>query len=114
MPTATRITTATAVAPAVKVEPLTCAIGAEVQNVNLGAAARDPRADGRDPVAAAAVQGAVLPRPGHHARGARRLCPPFWRARGPSGRRQRSRSSWPRAHLQIAGETLPPVRERLA
>jgi len=42
MPTATRITTAAAVAPTVKVEPLTCAIGAEVQNVNLGAAARDP------------------------------------------------------------------------
>jgi taurine dioxygenase len=42
MSTATRVTAAAAVAPTVKVEPLTCAIGAEVQNVNLGAAARDP------------------------------------------------------------------------
>jgi len=40
MSTATRVTAAKSSAP--KVEPLTCAIGAEVQNVNLGAAARDP------------------------------------------------------------------------
>jgi taurine dioxygenase len=42
MSTATRVTAAAAAAPTVKVEPLTCAIGAEVQNVKLGAAARDP------------------------------------------------------------------------
>jgi len=29
-----------------KVEPLTCAIGAEIKNVHLGAAARDPGLDG--------------------------------------------------------------------
>ena len=40
MSTATRVTAAKSSAP--KVEPLTCANGAEVQNVNLGAAARDP------------------------------------------------------------------------
>jgi len=41
MPTTTRFTAATQ-NWASEVEPLTCAIGAEVRNVNLGAAARDP------------------------------------------------------------------------
>jgi taurine dioxygenase len=42
MPTAVR-PAAAAVATTAEVEPLTCAIGAEVRNVNLAAAARDPR-----------------------------------------------------------------------
>jgi taurine dioxygenase len=41
MPTAVAVT-AVATNAGPKVEPLTCAIGAEVTNVNLGAAARDP------------------------------------------------------------------------
>ena len=52
---------------AIKVEPLTCTIGAELSNVNLGDAARDADLMARDPRAAAEAQGAVLPRPGHHA-----------------------------------------------
>ena len=41
MPSAVR-PAAAAVVTTAEVEPLTCAIGAEVRNVNLGAAARDP------------------------------------------------------------------------
>ena len=51
------------------------------------------RAVRRDPGAAAQAQGAVPARPGHHARRARRVRAPLRRARGPSGRRQRSRPS---------------------
>ena len=43
----TSIAAATDAGP--KVEPLTCAIGAEVQNVHLGAAARDPGLSAKRP-----------------------------------------------------------------
>ncbi len=98
----------------IKVEPMTCAIGAELSNVNLGVASRDARARRRDPRPAAQAQGAVLPRPGHHARRARRFRAPLRRARGPSGGGQRSRQSGTRAHLQDAGSAQRPLRERVA
>ena len=62
-----------AVKTSIKVEPLTCTIGAELANVNLGVASRDSGSDRRNSLAAAQVQGAVFPRPGHHARRACRL-----------------------------------------
>jgi taurine dioxygenase len=41
-PAAAAIVRATTLADSIKVEPLTCAIGAELSNVNLGVASRDP------------------------------------------------------------------------
>ena len=57
----------------IKVEPLTCAIGAELINVNLGDASRDDDLFAEIKSAAAQAQGAVPARPGHHPRRARRL-----------------------------------------
>ena len=91
-PEAPAVVSAKSLKTSIKVEPLTCAIGAELSNVNLGAASRDDVAGGRDPCAAAEAPRAVFPRPGHHARRARRLCPPLRRAGRPPGRRQRSRN----------------------
>src|SRR5215831_12285301 len=108
------MTTATTAAPAyiashgsIKVEPLTCTIGAELANVNLGARRRDPRAAPQAPRA-------LLPRPGRHARGARRVRAALRRARGSPGRRQRSRQPGPGAHLQVARHAERPLRELLA
>jgi len=42
MTTATAATAVIATRGSIKVEPLTCTIGAELSNVNLGAASRDP------------------------------------------------------------------------
>ena len=96
-----------------QVEPLTCAIGAEIGNVNLGVASRD-EAGAADLPAAAQAQGAVLPRPGHHARRARGLRRAFRRARGPPGGRQRPGAPGAGAHLQVARHAQRPLRERLA
>ena len=114
MTTVTTPAAASVSARSIKVEPLTCTIGAELCNVNLGAASRDRGAGRGDPRAAAQAQGAVLSRPGHHARRARRVRAPLRRARGPSRRGQRSRASRARAHLQVAGDAERPLRECLA
>ena len=41
-PTAPAIVSAAALQDSIRVEPLTCTIGAELSNVNLGVASRDP------------------------------------------------------------------------
>ena len=72
-----------------KIEPLTCAIGAEVKNVNLGVAARDPGLMAE--IRALLLQYKVLFfRAGIHPRRACRLRPAFRGPRRPSGGRQRS------------------------
>ena len=46
-PTAPAIVSAAALQNSIRVEPLTCSIGAELSNVNLGVASRDPGINGR-------------------------------------------------------------------
>ena len=92
-----------------KVEPLTCAIGAELGNVEPRRRIARSGADARDPRAAAPAQGAVLPRPGHHPRRARRLRAPLRRARGSPGRRQR-----PGASRAWCASTSRPTRRTTA
>ena len=75
-----------------KVEPLTCAIGAEISERGSRRGVARSGADAGDQVAAAQPQGAVLPRSGHHACRARGVRAPLRRARRSSGRRQRSRT----------------------
>ena len=98
----------------IRVEPLTCSIGAELSDVDLGEASRDDALFAE--IRALLLQYKVLfLRDQHFSRAehvafARR----FGAARGPSGRRQRPGASGPGAHLQ--GRRQPPaaVRERLA
>ena len=56
-PTAPATVSAAALQDSIRVEPLTCTIGAELSNVNLGVASRDP-----------VMMSAVLQGPGHHPR----------------------------------------------
>ena len=97
-----------------RVEPLTCAIGAELSGVNLADAAHDDGLFHEICAAAAPAQGAVPARPGHHPRRPRGLRPPLRRAGGPPGGRQRSGASGPGADLQDARQAQRPLRERLA
>ena len=98
---------ATGAAPAIlqktlKVAPLTCSIGAEVSNVDLGAASRDPEL--MEAIRALLLTHKVLffrdqdLTRGEHV-GVRA---PFRRAGRSSGGRQRSGSSRPGAYLQVA------------
>ncbi len=86
----------------IKVEQLTCTIGAELGNVDLGVASRDP--DLVAEIRALLLQHRVLffRDQDHHARRARRLRAALRRARGSPRRRQRSGEPGARAHLQIA------------
>ena len=113
-PAAPAVVRAAALPDSIKVEPLTCAIGAELTQRRPRRRLARRRPGGRDPRAAAEAQGAVLPRPGHHARRARRLRAPLRRAGRPPGGRQRPRASGPGAHLQDARQPERPLRERLA
>ena len=97
-----------------RVEPLTCAIGAEVSNVNLGVASRDSGLMAE--IRALLLKHKVLffrdqdiTRAEHVA-----FARLFRRARRPSGGGQRPGSSRPGAHLQVAGHAERPLRERLA
>ena len=88
-------------------------IGAELRNVSLADAARDDGLFAEIKDAAAAAQGAVLPRPGHHPRRARRARRAVRPARGPPGRRQRPRAPGPGPHLQGPRQPARALRERL-
>ena len=88
-PAAPAVVRAASLPDSIKVEPLTCSDrrGAEQRRPRRRLARR---ATGRrDPRAAAQAPRAVLPRPGHHPRRARRLRAPLRRAGGPPGGRQR-------------------------
>ena len=112
--TAPAIVRAASLPDSIKVEPLTCAIGAELLNVNLGVASRDPALVAEIRKLLLQVPRAVLPRPGHHARRARGLRAPLRRARRPPGRRQRPGEPRPGAHLQDPRPAERPLRELLA
>ena len=66
--TAPAIISAAALQTSIRVEPLTCSIGAELSNVNLGVASRDPALMSEINALALEIQGAVLQGPGHHPR----------------------------------------------
>ncbi|GAB7549714.1 MULTISPECIES: TauD/TfdA dioxygenase family protein [Cupriavidus] len=82
---------ATSLGNSIRVEPLTRTIGAELSNVNLGAAAEE------DDLLMAEIRALLLKhrvvffRDQDITRAARGLCAPFRRAGGPSNARQRSR-----------------------
>jgi hypothetical protein len=88
-----------------KVEQLTCSIGAELIGVNLADAVHD---DGlfAEIRARCSSTSAVPARPGHHPRRARGLRPPLRRAGRPSRGRQRSGAPGPGAHLQESGQPM--------
>ena len=67
-PTAPAIVSTAALQNSIRVEPLTCSIGAELSNVNLGVASRDPALMSEINATALEIQGAVLQGPGHHPR----------------------------------------------
>ncbi|MGN5476571.1 hypothetical protein ACTMU2_04710 [Cupriavidus basilensis] len=71
--TAPAVVRATSLSSSIRVEPLTCTIGAELSNVNLGAAAEDD-AQMAEIRALLLKHRAVLPRPGHYARAACGFC----------------------------------------
>ena len=96
-----------------RIEPLTCHIGAELIGVSLADAARD-EALFAEIKAACSSTACCSSRPGHHPRRARRLRAPVRRAGGPPGGRQRPGAPGPGAHLQDARHADRPLRERLA
>ena len=98
----------------IKVEPLTCAIGAELHDVNLGDASRDDALFAAIKALLLEHKVLFLREPGHHARRARRLRASLRRARGSPGDGERPQPSRARAHLQGSGHPRGAVRERLS
>ncbi len=108
---------ATSLGGSIHVEPLTCTIGAELGNVNLGVAAEDDFRAGWREIRSLLLRHRVhllLPRPGHHTRRARGLCAPLRRTGRPPGGGQPSRPSRAGPDLQECREPARSSREFLA